>query len=280
MVFFPVFILLGGGLFGLWFLGHQSFAQQTGEIPTPFYLQTGTDGDGDGLLDWEERLWQSQVNQVDSDGDGTNDGAEVKQGRNPILAGQKRENGSWTDALSQPEEKVAASLGQALKNRQIPLTLANPKDLEQSVKSYAEADLKTSADNSVTVQLYATAFKKFATALLSQNPLNPVALVLAYGDRPDTATIISLKNMSTFYQQQAEALVKTSVPTNAVAAQLALVNSLRDLGENVGQMALVATEPVLALQATQVYTDKVYTLVKALKKIDQYFYDQNFKLDQ
>jgi hypothetical protein len=45
------------------------------------------DTDGDGLLNWEETLWETDSKNSDSDRDGTNDGDEVKAGRNPKVAG-------------------------------------------------------------------------------------------------------------------------------------------------------------------------------------------------
>lgn len=41
------------------------------------------DADQDGLPDWEEKLWGTDVNSSDTDGDGTSDGEEVKLGQNP-----------------------------------------------------------------------------------------------------------------------------------------------------------------------------------------------------
>jgi hypothetical protein len=45
------------------------------------------DDDNDGLLNWEEVLWGTDSNNPDTDGDGTNDGEEVRLGRNPALKG-------------------------------------------------------------------------------------------------------------------------------------------------------------------------------------------------
>ncbi len=46
---------------------------------------TDIDTDYDGLPDWKERLYGSDINNPDTDGDGTNDGAEVRLGRNPVM---------------------------------------------------------------------------------------------------------------------------------------------------------------------------------------------------
>jgi hypothetical protein len=45
------------------------------------------DSDGDGLPDWQEVLYGSNLEVADSDGDGTADGAEVAGGRDPMRSG-------------------------------------------------------------------------------------------------------------------------------------------------------------------------------------------------
>lgn len=46
-----------------------------------------TDTDQDGLLDWEEELWNTSKTNPDTDDDGTKDGDEIRESRNPIKAG-------------------------------------------------------------------------------------------------------------------------------------------------------------------------------------------------
>ena len=45
------------------------------------------DSDNDGLPDWQEEIWGSDKNNPDTDGDGTSDGKEVNENRNPTIAG-------------------------------------------------------------------------------------------------------------------------------------------------------------------------------------------------
>jgi hypothetical protein len=49
-------------------------------------FKTG-DQDQDGLADWLEEFYKTDSKNPDSDGDGTNDGEEIKQDRDPALAG-------------------------------------------------------------------------------------------------------------------------------------------------------------------------------------------------
>lgn len=55
------------------------------------------DTDSDGLYDWEEELWGSDIKDSDTDGDGTSDGIEVSLGRNPVIPGPNDEIGQNID---------------------------------------------------------------------------------------------------------------------------------------------------------------------------------------
>ena len=67
------------------------------------------DTDNDGLKDWEEALWRTNPEINDTDGDETNDGDEIKAGRDPKIAGicpstSPGQAEKCTDKLQNPEE--------------------------------------------------------------------------------------------------------------------------------------------------------------------------------
>lgn len=66
------------------------------------------DTDNDGLLDWEEALWRTNPEITDTDGDTTNDGNEIKAGRDPKMVGActKKSDSQveCSDKLQNPEE--------------------------------------------------------------------------------------------------------------------------------------------------------------------------------
>jgi len=57
------------------------------------------DSDNDGLPDWQEEIWGTDKYNIDTDGDGTSDGEEVNQNRNPLKKGPE-------DKLLSKEELV------------------------------------------------------------------------------------------------------------------------------------------------------------------------------
>ena len=79
------------------------------------------DSDSDGLKDWEEKIYGTGLENADTDGDGTPDGAEIKTSRNPLRPGPDDalsiplpppEDGNKTQALA--NELIGRSLTQVI----------------------------------------------------------------------------------------------------------------------------------------------------------------------
>jgi len=100
-------VILGLGWLGLFLW--KNWNGKLAKIPTESSanIQAGDaeaskDTDNDGLLDWEEALWKTNQEINDTDGDTTNDGDEVKTGRDPKIAGICEK--VCTDKFQNPEE--------------------------------------------------------------------------------------------------------------------------------------------------------------------------------
>lgn len=273
-MFLLLIILLAGGAFFLWFIGNKSLQTKSPSQPgIPVYLQNQGDSDGDNLADWEELLWGSDPDNPDSDGDETKDGVEVLVNRNPNKPGPD-------DQLVAPEEKATITLDQALKKRTEPLLTPDREELTKRQSSYQASDLNLVATNQTNLVAYASVFVNFLQETRSFPADNAVRLALDYDETKDPAIITKLIKMSNFFQQQALTLKAVAVPEGALEAHLDLINSLQDLATNIGHIALIPTEPVLALQSTQVYTTKVLAMVGAVRKLGDYLAKQNIDLDQ
>ncbi|MDO8600781.1 MAG: hypothetical protein Q7R73_04255 [bacterium] len=73
--------------------------QLTEEVKTKL-TTLSQDSDSDGLKDWEEPLYRTDANNPDTDGDGTNDGNEIQQNRDPLKKGPN-------DKTAEPQSGVA-----------------------------------------------------------------------------------------------------------------------------------------------------------------------------
>lgn len=88
--FFVVLFLAAGFLFWNDFFDKEEPAVGAGlssQSVLSFATEAEKDSDNDGLRDWEEGLWKTELENPDSDGDGTPDGEEVRNKRNPTKAG-------------------------------------------------------------------------------------------------------------------------------------------------------------------------------------------------
>ncbi len=72
-------LIIGGGIFVWKYSGEQALFGQN-ELKQNF-----KDSDNDGLMDWEEQLYGTDLNNPDTDGDGYLDGEEVDSGHNPLV---------------------------------------------------------------------------------------------------------------------------------------------------------------------------------------------------
>lgn len=85
-IFLFIIFFLTKDLFGISFFQNENkeinnnLSKKTQESIKDFRLDT----DGDGLFDWEERLYRSDIKKKDTDGDGIIDGMEVARGTDPI----------------------------------------------------------------------------------------------------------------------------------------------------------------------------------------------------
>lgn len=270
IVLFLVLILLGGGVFSLWLIGKKSLAEKlAAEAKTPFYLRDQGDTDNDGLKDWEELLWRTDLSKPDSDGDGTADGEEVAANRNPLKPGPD-------DQLVEPEERLVKTLGEALRDRTEPL-ITDPSiapenaSVQVQAKTYTEADLKIVAESQLAAEQYAAVFKNFATALIERPEDDPAELVNIYIEQNDQTAIVKLESSSAFYQQEMTRLLTQAIPASATSVHLGVINSLAALAQNFRDMAQVAKEPVLALSSVRLYNARTMDLIKNIILADRYF---------
>jgi hypothetical protein len=63
-------------------------------------------------LDWEESLWSTDLNNYDTDNDGTPDGEEVKLKRDPTIAGPN-------DLIVDQKEKILSEIGSSVDNNSL-----------------------------------------------------------------------------------------------------------------------------------------------------------------
>lgn len=84
-------LLIGGVVTTSLFGWRQAPNKSLGTVPngdqTALAAKLHKDTDGDGLKDWEEVIFHTDLQNPDTDGDGAGDGEEIKRSRNPLKPG-------------------------------------------------------------------------------------------------------------------------------------------------------------------------------------------------
>ena len=116
-----------------------------------FLKQSENDTDKDGLKDWEESLWKTDINNPDTDGDGMSDGDEIKNERNPLIKGpnDKLENNSLKKNFYKKTDNETSNIGKELIGEYIGLKnsgLINSSNKEKMI-SYMIEDKISSLEN-------------------------------------------------------------------------------------------------------------------------------------
>lgn len=215
-----------------------------------------TDSDSDGLLDWEETLWNTNPQKADSDNDGTKDGQEVALGRDPNKQGP---DDAWV-SNSYVDKYVASSnvdpnslTSRIAKNMLIGVGQKNEdiaKDLLEQIKteiavtpSYKKENLITfDATDKVRLQKYATEFIKIYKTETTK-------VAVAQDSDPSV--------YSTAYKNMAVSLSVIEVPADLAGLHTQYINNLNTLSVFTSIITQAENDPVKMVAVLPEY-DKIF----------------------
>jgi hypothetical protein len=248
---------------------------------------TEIDSDKDGLKDWEESLWKTDLMKVDTDSDGTTDGEEVRLGRNPKLKAPNDKLATSTSATIQNDphltktDKVSRELFAKyleLKQSGSALDQTTQQEFISSVidnsylsyKQYSVKDIVVSSDNSEA------AFRAYATGMglaintHSIKEENEGIIVKRSVEREDRNEIKKLDNIVRSYENILNASLKIPVPKDAINIHLAVLNSYSDIIMTIKGMRVIFEDPFTAIQAVshyQVASRGIFNAFLSVKKL-------------
>jgi hypothetical protein len=199
------------------------------------------DTDSDGLYDWEETLRGTDMTKADTDADGTSDGSEVNQGRNPLIPGPNDSSGEPTD------NSVTSSQRESVSESDQPKTLSSElsKNLLTQLVSLKGSDSLT-AENKAALLSELTQFtigsftyKKYdKNMLLLLNNFTPEELRVYASNfatiQIDLISSISAQGdeilkdilvLSRIYRNSAQNLSQIAVPSSLADVHLTIVNN-------------------------------------------------------
>ena len=239
------------------------------------------DSDNDGLLDWEEGLWNLDPKNPDSDGDGILDGEEVNIQRKNLNAGaeitgeEPASNPTTTENFA--KELLTTVLALQQSGNLTPENLEKITDtFEKEIKNqeratiYDSNDLKIGEDNKKTISVYVVGINK----ILKKYPIKDegVSAIIEKVLMEDSAEDLSkIDPIIKKYQSMAEELLALTVPRAASVAHLWLVNSVYNLSDDFQSMKTVYNDPVRAFLAIIQHEKTLEELRLALAGLSGYF---------
>lgn len=247
------------------------------------------DSDGDGLQDWEEGLWRTDAHNPDTDGDGTGDGQEVAENRNPTIAGpddstviettngdtssSDQEDLSHTEIVLNTLVSRYATLAQA----GIPVTseqitkmadsLVQQKPNSPTPKYYSQTDIHVTLENSTTaVRNYGNSMGS-VFASQSDDTNNELLVLGSFGQTGNLEKLDELREVVQNYNNIISSLLIIPVPPRFAATHVALLNTLSAVSANLEGMVENSDDALAVLILLRDYTRTSASFVSTFQNL-------------
>lgn len=233
----------------------------------------GTDSDMDGLLDWKEKLYGTNMYIADTDGDGTSDGNEVLSGRDPLtpgpndrlsfLAGLEATTTSIDEARRKFLEEYLRLASRKIQEDAFNDVVAkfDPSKLEPR---YSMSDLRRESRVATSAyKTYGNAFGSIIEHYTSKNIPSEDAIIEKMGavrdDRARASAILKELDLpSANYRNFAADLYQLTVPEDLAMYHLLIVNGYDVMSRALQDLKNMYDSPVQAAGAYQAYMKAKY----------------------
>ncbi len=259
------------------------------------------DSDNDGLKDWEESLWGTDLYNEDTDKDGMKDGEEVDINRNPLKAGPDDELGEDILVKSKKTRAQYEDLNEtekfsqeffkeylSLKNSGISFDDASAQEfllsstlgkiqIDGGSKIYTSDDINIINDNSKeAIRVYGNTIGATILRYSAKEKKENEMLILRRAlETNNQDELKKLDLIIVIYRNILNDSLKISTPQNMTNIHLGLINSFSQIASSIEGMRRVFTDPLMTLNKIGTYQEDVNGLFIALQDINKYFQVNN-----
>ena len=237
------------------------------------------DSDEDGVYDWEEGLWGTNLLDPDSNDDGVSDREDIDFRKKNIQAENGINESSFDDGtLSQTEIFARQFIATASLVDQAggltPEALAGFSDaLKTSIESSTIKDPFTRLDiklTTVTPEQYKASLKVVFDEYLKADIME-LETIYQYSQGSVSAEA-QLKRLTTLYTDMSNEFIKMPAPHNAAGPHLGLVNNTAKITIALLNIQKLETDPLLSMLGLRQYRDYSAALEKNINDLADYFY--------
>jgi hypothetical protein len=247
------------------------------------------DSDGDGLKDWEESLWKTDINNPDSDNDGTFDGEEVRTGRDPTKAapGDEIKKTSNSDTLTLVKENTLtgsivdeyistySSMQQAgIVDKQV-LTQLNKeiageidsKTYGADIEKYSMGDLNIVPDNTENINKYKEGLKIISKKYKGKGESGTEIVNRALKTNNE-GELKKLDNTIQLYHSIIKDLLLLETPTSIAINHLGIINTYGVIINALENMKLSIKDPLVGSTGIIQYKKGIENLINLIVEIE------------
>lgn len=234
----------------------------------------GEDSDNDGLPDWREKLWDTDPNDPDTDGDGTKDGDEVAQNRDPLDDSENDYLGNTipTSTSSSPTTNITAEMNAEIAPRVLILaaaqengediseedidriTTAMADDVELNIEKYKKDDINTFKNPSDDeLVAYIQQMQQIAENQVSLEKPGPIEIMARAMSENDYDQLEQLNGYINRVNRVTHDLINLEAPQGYSSNHLIIVNQFNTAATSLKQIQNMENDPMGAIMAMQKY---------------------------
>jgi len=260
----------------------------------------GTDTDNDGLKDWEEALWGTDVRNPDTDGDGTSDGSEISQNRNPLVQGpddvlseelisKKGDVGaplSETDELTREFIRQYTLLRQSgdISNEELDALAKNFADTallnNTSENKYSYDYIQTAPTTKTFLYTYANIISEILDADTSQGSETERDIFRKVFNENQIKEASKLSSFEPMYKKIEQDLLLVETPKIVSIYHMELVNSFANMASALEEIQKIEADPIKGFRGMTAYKNNAEKVVNAVKNIASVLRTQNIEFDK
>ncbi|MCK5588743.1 MAG: hypothetical protein KAI16_00320 [Candidatus Pacebacteria bacterium] len=253
---------------------------------------TERDTDGDGLLDWQEKLYKTDVNKKDTDGDGIVDGIEARMGTDPtdpfnIEFSKKQEIAKKEEKTYKDDENLSKT---DVVSRDFFIKLMELKESNLSFNKNAQKQVidELIKENKVTLfdkynlefleisqNTTIKSFKKELENTLNnyslENFKDETILFSQWLEEKNDDYLIIINDQVTKYKELEEELLKLKVPNSLKILYLEYINSFVLYVEIIDSLENFKDDPVLVSSMILLYNKAEKRLAGATQSLAHFF---------
>ncbi len=232
------------------------------------------DSNGNGIPDWQERLWGLDPTVATTNGVSNKTIIEQKR---KSLQGQSlgEENLNETDIIAQQLYGVTSALGQSgisdTSLSSIAADLGKSIDLKQPVNKYSAQDLSTTKTTASSLRNYYNTVSSIVSKY--DDDTEEISLIISALETEDFSRLSELTQKSIDYKNLSKQLKAIKVPIGVSAYHLNIINGLYGIAESFDYISKLEDNGISALAGISSYKNYSLLIDQTLINMSEYFID-------